>query len=211
MTHLDQNLSFENGNWLCKNPDCNAGLPAPSHGVPWCEHIRSCISSGDDAEMYHLGMKLSVPIFPSNDIWVLVVVDAEPVVARSALMTMEYTPDFGSTKKIPLGLWNPGEGASSMRTCIVDYIQSKLAQGERLTSGAFMTRCPNQSHSIRASRVMEERCDDPGWKWSCLWNMVMEGACTPCLQLANGDDDADYTDNNFGIDDSVITKPRWSS
>jgi hypothetical protein len=199
-------LTLDNGNWKCEHVVHQD--PVPPQPLLWCEHIKECIDEGDDAEMYHLGLKLSVPIFPSNEIWAMVVIDTEPVVARSAMMTMEYTPDFGSTKKIPLGLWNPGEGASSMRTCIVDYIKSKLAPGERLTNGAFMTRCSNNSHSLKSSRLMEENCDQPGWKWQCLWNMVMEGACTPCLGLANGT--TSEPDDNFGIDDSVIDKPRWT-
>ena len=197
-------LELKNGNWICSIAHPEMSQPDPFQ-TTWCEHIKSIIDNGDDAEMYHLGLKLSVPIFPSNDIWVLVIIDSEPVVARSALMTMEYTPDIGSTRKIPLGLWNPGEGAMSMRTCVVDYIKSRLAPDENLTSGPFKTRCPNNSHPLSASRIMADYQDDPGWKWQCLWNMVMEGACSPCLGDAFGG-----ADDNFGIDDSVITKPRWS-
>lgn len=196
-------LTLNNGNWTCDL--IHSGEPSPTQ-TTWCQHIKEIIDNGADAEMYHLGLKLSVPIFPSNDIWVLITIDSEPVVARSALMTMEYTPDIGLTKKIPLGLWNPGEGAWSMRTCVVDYIKSKLAPGESLTGGPFKTKCPNGSHPLSASRIMDEKCEDPGWKWQCLWNIVMEGACSPCLGVAVGN----TPDDNFGIDDSVITKPRWS-
>lgn len=201
-------LVLDNGNWKCleESHELSRTLSDPPE-TTWCEHIREMIDRGDDAEMYHLGLKLSVPIFPTNDIWVMVVIDSTPVVARSALMSMEYTPDIGNTKVIQLGLWNPGEGAGSMRTCVVDYIKSRLDPGEYLTRGSFKTRCPNPSHSIRASRIMEEKCDTPGWKWQCLWNMVMEGACTVCLGFATGDD----PDDNFGLDDSLIAKPRWSS
>ena len=189
-------IDLVNGQWVCTSHD-------PTQ--LWCDHIKEMIENGKDADEYHLGSRLQVPIFPSNDIWAPVVIGSEPVVARSGMIHMEYQPDIGNVVNVQLGLWNPGEGMMSMRTVIRDYIQSRIHPDENLTSGSFKTTCPNGAHSIKSSTIMDAKCDEPGWKWQCLWNMVMEKACTPCIVATSG-----VSDDNFGIDDSVITKPRWS-
>jgi hypothetical protein len=184
------------GSWLCDRHE--------GGDRPWCEHIQELIEKGEDSVEYHLGQSLEVPIFPSKDIWVTVVIDKEPVVARSAVMRMEYQPEIGSLRKIEMGLWNPGEGMASMRTVVVDYIRSRISPNETLTEGPFKTACPNGAHGLPQLKKMEQNCRKPGWKWECLWNIVMEGACTPCIEYAQNP-----SDDNFGIDASILEKPRW--
>lgn len=188
---------FDEPDWFCENPEHQKSPPIVE--VRWCEHIQELTESGSDAIMYGLGTKLSVPVFPSNDMFALVKIDTEPVVAQSALMKMEHQPDIGNLKTIELGIWNPGEGMRSIRTVIVDYIKSKLDPHENMTEGPFKTRCPNGAHSVRSSRIMDENCNKPGWKWACLWNIVMERACTPCL-----DEYSEGSDKNFGVDETIL-------
>jgi hypothetical protein len=199
VTELTAPLVWDNNHWFCTSHLENLS-------VDWCEHIQRMIELGEDAYKYKLGDRLvKVPILPSAGIWATVVIDKEPVVANSAMMHMEYQPDIGNLRKIELGLWNPGEGMRSMRTVIVDWIKSRLDPEENVTSEPFKTRCPNNAHSLRSSRIMSEKANDPGWKWTCLWNIVMERACTPCLEESQGGSDV-----NFGVDDSVIPNKPWN-
>lgn len=169
--------------------------------LDWCDHISRYISSGQDTDMLHTGMRIQVPIFPTQSIFASVSISDE-VVGTSALMEMEYTPDIGKDVKIPLGFWNPGEGMLSIRFVILDYLLSKVDPNESFEKGSIRTKCPNGAHSMKSARIMSERSrGNAQWKWGCLWNIVMEKACTPCVEESSG-----VSDNNFGIDDSVVTQ-----
>jgi hypothetical protein len=187
------------GGLNCKNPQhSQANAPAT-----WCEHIERYIKSGQDAELFHPGIRVNVPIFPNVDVYALVHISDETI-GRSAPMELEFTPEMGTPKKIPLGFWNPGEGCKSIRGVITDYVLSKCDPNERFDESAIKTRCPNSLHSIRSSRIMAENAKkDLQWKWACIWNIVMEKACTPCIEESS-DDGPD----NFGIDESVIPAGR---
>lgn len=156
--------------------------------VKWCEHIQKYIQDGSDAATLSLGSNVSVPVFPTQDIWCLIHISTLGVGA-SGKMTLEYTPDIGRKFSISLGLWNPGEGRSSMRAVIVDYLLGECDPNENFKEEGIRTRCPSSTHGLREARQMSENGRDLSWKWACLWNIVMEKACTPCIQLAAGVDD----------------------
>lgn len=192
--HDLRHMGMQNGALICKYPE---------HSGPevtdWCEHINRYVQSGQDSEMLRPGLRIQVPIFPSQAIFAAVAI-SDDVVGVSALMELEYTPDIGRSVKIPLGFWNPGEGMRSIRFVILDYLLSKVHPDENFTAGPIKTKCPNGAHSMKSSRLMSEKsANDTQWKWRCLWNIVMEKACTPCVEESSG-----TSDNNFGIDDSVL-------
>lgn len=179
-------------------------LRCGQHGEPgrdWCDHISRYVQSDQDSEMIHTGLTLQVPIFPTQDIFASVRI-GDQVVGGSALMELEYTPDIGKAVKIQLGFWNPGEGMRSIRFVIIDYLLSKVDPNETFEKGPIKTKCPNGAHSMKSARIMSHKSDaNVQWKWKCLWNIVMEKACTPCVEESSG-----VSDSNFGIDDSVVTQ-----
>lgn len=186
-----------------------SGNPAHEHNLitNWCEHIQRYIESGEDAVMLHADQHIQVPIFPTADIFGEVWIGLDEYGTGSAIMSLNFTPDIGRPYSVKLGFWNPGEGMASIRAVIIDFVRSRTDPSEQLNQvGPIKTKCPSTIHSLREARVMEERASRSlSWKWQCLWNMVMEKACTPCMEASSGG-----TDNNFGIDDSVVPKPRWS-
>lgn len=160
----------------------------------WCRERDRAVAHNQDAPLINADARYQIPVFPSGDIFVTVVIGT-PIPTGQALMWMEFTPDFGRVKKIPLGFWNPGEGFWSIRTVILDYLKSKLDLNEKFSKGRILTTCPARSlHNMRASRIVKENASaDALWKSVCLWNIVMEGACTVCLKASAADPD------NYGL------------
>jgi hypothetical protein len=185
---------------------CNMCREAPNtEPIQWCDHIKDAIHANKDATLIHPGLTINVPIMPEAPIWAEVHVDSETLPGGVARMEMYYKPDFGNLKKIDLGYWNPGEGLWVMRTVIVDYIRSKLVFGEEVTTvSPILTPCPSTTtHNLAARKWMASANEDITKKWRCLWNIVMEGACTYCVQLGS-----DPT--NSGLNDPLNTTP-WKS
>lgn len=147
----------------------------------WCLHIKGFITRGDDASELQPGMEVIVPVIPAGNIWTTVTISEEVIVAGSALMQMEHTPDFGKKLIVPLGFWNPGEGRRSIRAVILDKLTSSIDPKEDLGNPRVITRCPAGSHTFAAQRKMDTN-QKINWKWACLWNIVMEKACTPCVE-----------------------------
>jgi len=156
-------------------------------GEFYCADIAQLIRDGEDANYIRQNSDVMVPIFPKNDIWAQVRIGAKEY-GPAAYMTMEYIPDYGTTKTVNLGLWNVGEGRWSIRSVIIDFISSRVDPMEVLDNEDFRirTRCPSNTHNFRAQTRVEQNTSR-SWKWVCLWNIVMEGACTPCVELAAGD------------------------
>lgn len=174
----------------------------------WCEHLQRTVQAGADADLLHADQHIIVPIFPTADIFVEVWIGID-IGNGSGIMSMNYTPDIGRPYSVSLGFWNPGEGMGVIRGVILDFLRSKLDPAE--TFDAFTpikTRCPSSIHGMKASRIMAEKSSDMRWKWQCLWNIVMEKACTPCIEESSG-----TSGDNFGIDDSVVAanKKPWQS
>lgn len=166
----------------------------------WCEHIERMMKAGADAVMLHTDLHIAVPIFPTQkifgDVWIGV-----DVGNGSAIMSLNYTPDIGRPYSVRLGFWNPGEGMASIRAVILDYLYSKLDPEESVTSvGPIKTKCPATVHGLPEMKAMNEKCGDPLWRWGCLWNIVMEKACTPCIEASSGGG------GNFGIDPDALNQ-----
>lgn len=162
--------------------------------LEWCDHIQSFILKTEDASLLKCNSHYVVPVFPSVEIFAEVYI-GEDLGNGSALMSLNYTPDIGKPYSVRLGVWNPGEGMMSIRSVILDYVRSNLDPLESITSGPLMTACPSQgTHGLRET----EECNKPfrpvGWKAKCLWNIVMEKACSACMELS-------YDDGNYGLDD----------
>lgn len=172
----------------------------------WCDHLQSFFMAGEDAQEYSPGDSVIVPLIPTQELYVAVKLEDTDEFGGACPMQLVYTTDFGRTKTVRLGFWNPGEGIMVMRDVIVDFIRSQVSSAENWKSGEPMyTKCPNRAHSLRSSRAIAANAGDPAWRWKCLWNIVMEGACTACIDEANG-----VADENFGVDDSVLPgRPRW--
>jgi hypothetical protein len=171
----------------------------------WCGHLKAYIESGKDAAILHPDSHIQVPIYPKADIfgYVWIGVDTGD---GSALMSLNFTPDIGKPYSVQLGFWNPGEGMISIREVILDYIRSRTHPDENFGAGftPIKTSCPASTHGVHESKIVAEKsAENLQWKWQCLWNMVMEKACTPCLELTAG-----AGDGNFGIDQSVIPGRR---
>ena len=187
---------------------------APVEGAyHWCQHIEQMIFRGEDAHLLHPTMTIEVPVFPTTDAYAQVTI-GDPLKEGQpfALMWMEYAPDIGRLKRIPLGFWNDGEGAFSIRAVILDYLRSQLEESEEWKEGNIRTACPTKSqHSFEHQTKMQLLAqNDANWKFKCLWNIVLEGACTICVEETAGDP------TNFGINpDSVKTgsrpDPTWTA
>lgn len=177
----------------------------------WCGHLRELITSGCDASFINPDTLINVPIFPAQGIYATVMIGSaldNSQHAAYAPMSLEYTPDIGKPFKISLGFWNEGEGLWSIRGVILDAVKNRLHSEEEWTPSApIKTPCPSTTHGLRASRIMATNYSNAYWKQTCLWNIAMEKACTPCVEEAQGIGD------NYGItDDAVGTgKPAWRS
>lgn len=153
----------------------------------WCEHLSNALKEGLDSPMYHPGMMVLVPVLPWEDVFAPVSILSEPENwGNSGLMMMNWTPDIGKTLTVNLGFWNPGDGGRAISLVIMDYLRSRLASVESLTkAGPILTKCPSPTHSFLSERLMDERASkDVQWKRKCLWNIVMEKACTVCIDEA---------------------------
>jgi hypothetical protein len=151
--------------------------------VQWCMHVKDAIHNGFDAEFLHPGITVNVPVMPESMIWVEVHIEPQELAPGVAPMQMLYKPEFGNLKKIDIGLWNTGEGLWVMRTCIVDYIRAKIDPDEKVTKAVpIVTPCPSSTHNLAARRWMANISVNTAEKWTCLWNIVMEGACTFCVK-----------------------------
>jgi len=160
--------------------------------VKWCEHIAEVLKAGKDADFMEPSMKYQVPVFPSTDTFATVVI-GDPIQNGSALMWMEFTPDVGKPFKVGLGFWNPGEGLYSIRGVITDWLRSQIDPRDDFLPGPIKTKCPAKSlHSMKHARFMQEMSDNQQWKVECLWNIVMEKACTVCLNMSDPDDGGNY-------------------
>jgi len=159
--------------------------------LDWCEHLKSIIETGADAPLLHPDMRIQVPIFPTAEVWVEVYIQ-KGFAHGSAAMSLEYTPDVGRPYSIELGFWNPGEGMASIRSVVLDYLRSKLSEIELFSPNTpIVTPCPagGSVHSMKHSLIVSQKSQaDLQWKLKCLWNIVMERACTPCLELTCGSD-----------------------
>lgn len=174
-------------------------------GRDWCDHLKRTIEAGADAELLHAEMHINVPIFPTAEIFAEVYI-GEDIGNGSGLMSLGFTPDIGRPYSVPLGFWNPGEGCGSIRTVILDFLRSKLDPEETFQPGPIKTRCPATIHGMREARLMREDAQNQRWKLACLWNIVMEKACTGCIEQSSGDD------GNFGIDESITANRKpWQS
>lgn len=184
-------VNLENGALVC------GGHSLKMH---WCEHMEKVVVKGLDAPWLHRGQSLTVPIFPNMDVFVEVQLVPIPDVGEAALSRMLFAPDIGRPYHVDLGLWNPGEGMGSIREVIIDFLRSNLHPDESWEKGPIKTKCPASVHGLREARLMSEYRG--GVKIMCLWNIVMEKACTPCMGLSSGET------NNFGVDDSVVANRR---
>lgn len=177
----------------------NGALVCDGHGsvkMDWCKHIETVVAEGMEVEYLYKGQTLTVPIFPRMDVFVEVQLMQNDEFGQSALMRLNYAPDIGRPYHIDLGFWNPGEGMYSIREVIIDYLRSNLSPKEEWVKGPIRTKCPASVHGLKEAREMDMIRGSA--KIMCLWNIVMEKACTPCMNLSNGDT------NNFGVDDSVV-------
>lgn len=199
MTTVKPTLETKNGYIVCT--EVHEGHD-PGH--MWCSRIQKAINEAVDGELIQPGDNLVIPIFPSQDIWVQVLID-EDTIGKSALMDMRYTPDLGREVIVQLGFWNPGEGRKSIRSVILDYIKSRVDPKQEFKANApIVTKCPNGAHSLKAARILKEQ-HTLQWNWQCLWHIVMEKACTPCIE-----ETAAYSDDNFGLGGvETDTKPAW--
>lgn len=202
-------IGIKGTRYQCNNPDHHPDGVAIKD---WCDHIQMMIYRGEDAVLLHPTMTVEIPVFPTEDAYAQVTIgDPQVEGASFALMWMDYTPDVGRPKKIPLGFWNDGEGALSIRTVILDYLRANLHQGEDWTTNGskIVSKCPSGSqHGMDKQRMMQIRAQaDPNWRFKCLWNIVLEGCCTLCYEETAG-----LGDDNFGITpESVKTGARPSS
>jgi len=188
-------IGLKHGQFECVHPVHNGVV------LLWCEHIQKYIFTGSDAEMIYAGQTLTVPIFPTVDIYADVHI-GEAQYGPAAMLKLHYVPDIGKPFSVQLGLWNPGEGMLAIRSVIVDWLKGQLDPKENWEQGKrIVSKCPSSTHGVREARLVIQRSEqDLGWKLRCLWEMVMEKACTPCIELA------EQSSGNFGIDESVIPK-----
>lgn len=177
--------------------DANGYLFCSYHeNVAWCEHLKRYIELGADKDTIKPSSTIRVPIFPTSNLWVEVQIN-EPFSphVQSAAMEMIYDPDFGPRVVVPLGIWNPGEGRNSIRSVILDYIWSKADLRDRPVGNTPLnlpvyTKCPAKIHTPQAQTKMKTN-ESRNWKYVCVWNIVMEKACTTCYQESQGINDPD--------------------
>lgn len=191
-------ITLTQGQWRCWHSSHK--LTGSTVGFAWCDHIQRFISKAEDAADYTPGQTLVVPIVPSCGVYAEVLLGNSDEFGGAQFMTLRYTDDFGKVTNIDLGFWNPGEGMAAIRGVILDFIKSRVdpdeshAQHEKLR-----TKCPNKAHSLKASRIVMEKEHDAAWRWACLWSIVMEGACIPCVEASAGP-----VKSNFGVDPSIL-------
>lgn len=181
---------------------CDEVLPH-GPGATWCEHLQELVKTGNDADAILPGMTLWVPIFPTADIFAQVKIDSD-MIGNSALMKMHHQPEFGQSVQLNLGFWNPGEGMNSIRLVVLDYLKSRLDPAETFDEGAIKTKCPSNIHGMQQRKELALIANNKREKWICLWSIVMENACLPCVRLS--DPDAGLIDPN---DTSQGRRP-WS-
>lgn len=189
---------LEGWSWSCRNHSDQS-----QHAVMWCDCIQRIIKHAEDAEFYVPGTVLHVPIFPTAGLYASVHIEGEPADSDKpyAPVSMQYAPDFGSPITIPLGFWNRGDGMASLRAVVIDYMRTKLAPAEIFSPGAIYTRCPSSIHSFACDKTITTNCGSIFWKLGCLWNLVFEKACTPCVEGSTGG-------GNFGIDPASVGANR---
>ena len=173
----------------------------------WCDHLAKLIHQNEDANFLTPGLTINVPIMAGEDIWAEVHISSDTLPGGIARMEMYYKPEFANLKKVDLGFWNPGEGMGVVRSCIIDHVRSRLDPNEQVTKAVpIVTDCPSHStHNLPAKRWMAACHNDIGKKWKCLWNIVLEGACTYCVQLGS-----DPTNNGLGANATTAGTPSGS-
>jgi len=171
------------------------------------------ITKGGDAHLIKPGFSYTVPVFPVAGVFVEVNIASCSEIPTAFPMRMEYTTDLGAQVEVPLGYWSEGEGMGSINAVIVDWVKSKIRPKDALflASGAgfdfgIITPCRSKTHNLKNQRLLEEQAKNRNWRQKCLWNIVMEGCCTVCLESSSVN-----SSDNFGIDDSLIARPSNGS
>jgi hypothetical protein len=179
------NIVQQNGYLLCDGEDCstNANHFYGAYHF-WCPEIYKTIEGGLDAQLIQPGLRIIVPIsVHAPDIWVTVSISSDALPNGSALMNMEFQPDLGHMKIHELGYWNPGEGRETIKRVITDLWKSKLDPKENWGRIKIQTKCPSRTHGLQQAVKMKEITSSED-RLKCLWNMVFEGACTPCIEAS---------------------------
>jgi len=192
------------GYLICREPGHTADN---QQGLSWCDHILEYISNGKDGETLEPGERIMVPVFPTKGVYAEVILeDKNHLPGGACPMTLEFTPDIGKPYSVELGYWNPGEGRYSMRAVILDYVQSKSDPRDwEKKPGYPHTRCPNNGHSMESAKRRASYWDESIERMFDLWNVVMEKACTACVEELAGVDP-----NGFLDPDAVSNRPRWA-
>jgi hypothetical protein len=166
-------------------PFCACISPNPN----WCNHIESFLKEGLDAEGIEAGDAVKVPVFPKRNIWTNVSISKE-LVGSSAMMELNHSPIFGNDVVAPLGFWTKGEGRYSIQSVVLDFLRSKIdPRDDNLTHAILYTTCTSGMHGFNQTMAIRN-FESSLSKWVCLWNMVMEGACTFCMEFSGLPDDS---------------------
>jgi len=147
----------------------------------WCHHIKELVLKNEDAHLIHQRMHIFVPLFVEAAVWPEVQIHEELEPGGPARMTLKHSDSFNQEVKYPLGLWNPGEGLRSIRAVILDFLLSNLHPDEDMFSAEVKTQCPSSTHDFKARQKMSLNTSK-AWKQGCVWNIVMEKACTTCVE-----------------------------
>lgn len=178
---MSPQITEVNGELLCHDSEHSGAKPR------WCNHIAKLLNEGKD--ILQASLSYSVPIFPSQDVFVSVRIGSE-MYGDSALMDMIFVPEIGNIKTIPLGFWNPGEGRITIRSVVIDHLLSQIdprdvpLQNSAKGNEKIYTKCPSSVHNLEAQRLLD-KSKGTTWRWVCLWNIVFERACTPCMEESN--------------------------
>lgn len=178
-------VGSENGYAICQMSHTDEAawhvmLPM-RNGHAWCDNLAEVLEHGDDAILISSAERVNVPIAPLADIWAVVYIDGGTELANGAcMMYLEYQPDLGRQRSEYLGYWNPGEGRDAMKRVIVDWWKAQLDPAESWADGSIMTKCPASVHGLKQSKQLQ-KITSGNERLKCLWNIVMERACTPCI------------------------------
>lgn len=151
----------------------------------WCRHLEKMFMEGKDVAYIETGMSLQIPIKPVQDLFVMVTIgEPFPEFKGAASMVMSWTPDIGNPIRVNLGFYNPGDNCWAIRSIIMDWLRSQLHPEESFKAGPIKSKCPNKLHGMAENAEFEKMCHNANWKFHCLWNIVLEKACTPCMQAS---------------------------
>lgn len=170
--------------------------------ISWCHHLAHVISEGLDASDIEPGSKLMVPIFPKQHIWIQVEIEHESY-GPAHKMSFTYLPDYGNEIVVQLGFWCPGEGRLSIRSVILEWLKGQVSPADVDDEFKIHIKCPSTIHNVHAQNKMDNN-KSPEWKWKCIWYIVLEKACTTCIEWSFTDPDDVF--NGLG---DVSEKPPW--